>query len=116
MRKIREILRLKWDCELSHRQIAESCQVARPTVTEYIERATAVGLSWPLPPELDDPALERLLFPPQPQQAAPTRAVPDWPTVHDELQRKGVTLFLLWHEYKTQHPTGYGYTWFCTRY
>ena len=49
MRKIREILRLKWEQGLSHRQIAESCQVARPTVTEYLERATAVGLSWPLP-------------------------------------------------------------------
>src|SRR5215510_5376836 len=54
MRKIREILRLKWAQGLSHRQIAESCQVARPTVTEYIERATAVGLSWPLPPEVDE--------------------------------------------------------------
>ena len=58
MRKIREILRLKWECELSHRQIAESCQVARPTVTEYIARATAVGLSWPLPTELDETALD----------------------------------------------------------
>jgi transposase len=116
MRKIREILRLKWEGELSHRQIAESCQVARPTVTEYIERATAVGLSWPLPADLDETALERLLFPPRPHQPEPTRAVPDWPTVHAELQRKGITLFLLWQEYKAQHPTGYGYTWFCTRY
>src|SRR5262245_34208857 len=116
MRKIREILRLKWEQGLSHRQIAESCQVARPTVTEYVERATAVGLSWPLPADLDETALERLLFPPRPSQLEPTRAIPEWPTVHEELQRKGVTLFLLWHEYKAQHPTGYGYTWFCTRY
>ncbi len=77
MRKSREILRLKWECELSHRQIAESCQVARPPVTEYIERATAVGLSWPLPADLDETALERLLFPPRPSQPEPTRAVPD---------------------------------------
>jgi transposase len=116
MRKIREILRLKWEQGLSHRQIAESCQVARPTVTEYLERATAVGLTWPLPPELEETALERLLFPPRARPTAPQRAVPDWSTVHTELQRKSVTLFLLWHEYKTQHPTGYGYTWFCTRY
>ena len=116
MRKIREILRLKWEQGFSHRQIAESCQVARPTVTEYLERATAVGLSWPLPPDLDETALERLLFPPRARPTEPQRAVPDWPTVHTELQRKSVTLFLLWHEYKTQHPTGYSYTWFCTRY
>jgi transposase len=116
MRKIREILRLKWEQELSHRQIAESCQVARPTVTEYLERATAVGLSWPLPPELDETALARLLFPPRARPTEPQGAVPDWPTVHGELQRKGVTLFLLWHEYKAQHPTGYSYPWFCTRY
>jgi transposase len=116
MRKIREILRLKWEQGLSHRQIAESCQVARPTVTEYLERATAVGLSWPLPVDLDETALERLLFPPRVRPTEPQRAVPDWATVHTELQRKSVTLFLLWHEYKTQHPTGYSYTWFCTRY
>lgn len=116
MRKIREILRLKWEHNCSIRQIAESCQVARPTVTEYLERATAAGLSWPLPPELDELALERVLFPPRPRSAAPPRAVPDWATVHRELQRKSVTLLLLWQEYKTQYPTGYSYTWFCTRY
>jgi transposase len=94
MRKIREILRLKWEQGLSHRQIAESCQVARPTVTEYLERATAVGLSWPLPVDLDETALERLLFPPRVRPTEPQRAVPDWGTVHTELQRKSVTLFL----------------------
>jgi Homeodomain-like domain len=57
MRKIYEILRLKWERGLSHRQIAESCQVARPTVTDYLERATAAGLAWPLPAEMDDAAL-----------------------------------------------------------
>lgn len=116
MRKIREILRLTWEQGCSRRQIAESCQVARPIVTEYLERATAVGLSWPLPPELDEAALERLLFPPRVRPATPPRAVPDWATVHTELQRKSVTLFLLWQEYKAQHPTGYSYTWFCPRY
>src|SRR5689334_15816102 len=96
MRKIREILRLKWECGLSRRQIAESCQVARPTVTDYLERATAVGLFWPLPADLDESALERLLFPTSPQQPEPTRPMPEWAEVHSELQRKGMTLFLLW--------------------
>jgi transposase len=116
MRKIREILRLKWECGLSQRQIAESCQVARPTVTEYLQRAEAAGLGWPLPEDLAEDALERLLFPPRATQPAESRPVPEWATIHQELKRKGVTLFLLWQEYKATHPTGYGYTWFCTRY
>lgn len=116
MRKIREILRLRWECGLSRRQIAESCQVARPTVTEYLERATAVGLSWPLPADLDESALERLLFPALPRQSEPPRPLPEWPVIHAELQRKGVTLFLLWQEYRARSPAGYSYTWFCTRY
>ena len=64
MRKIREILRLRWGCRLSARQIARSLKVARSTVAEYLRRAAAAGLSWPLPEELDELALERLLFPP----------------------------------------------------
>ena len=56
MRKIREILRLKWDCGLSQRQIAESCAVARPTITESLQHAEAAGGAWPLPAELDDEA------------------------------------------------------------
>lgn len=116
MRKIREILRLKWSCGLSHRQVAQSCGVARPTVTEYMQRAQAAGLSWPLPAELDDSALERLLFPALVPSRLPPRALPDWAWVHQELKRKGVTLFLLWQEYKAICPEGYGYTWFCTHY
>jgi transposase len=116
MRKIREILRLKWDCGLSQRQIAESCAVARPTITEYLQRAEAAGVAWPLPAELDDEALERLLFPVQGSPRAEARPIPQWTEVHQELKRKGVTLFLLWQEYKAAHPAGYGYTWFCTRY
>jgi hypothetical protein len=64
MRKIREILRLKFECGLSQRDIAKSCSIARSTVGEYLIRASAAGLSWPLPDGVDDAALERLLFPP----------------------------------------------------
>lgn len=116
MRKIREILRLKWDCGLSQRQIAESCGIARPTVTEYLQRAEAAGVTWPLPAELEDEALERLLFSLPVSPRAEARPIPQWAEVHQELKRKGVTLFLLWQEYKAAHPPGYGYTWFCTRY
>ncbi len=73
MRTIREVLRLKWQEQLSNQQIAASCRIARSTVREYLERAASAGLAWPLSPELDDAALERLLFPPPPPVASETR-------------------------------------------
>jgi Transcriptional regulator, contains sigma factor-related N-terminal domain len=63
MRKVREVLRLKWGCGLSHRQIAKSCGIARPTVSDYVRRAQAAGRASPLPEGLDEGALERRLFP-----------------------------------------------------
>jgi hypothetical protein len=66
MRKIREVLRLTFDCHLTKRQIAKSCLVARSTVAEYLGRFAACGLSWPLSPEIDDEKLEELLFPKAP--------------------------------------------------
>ena len=65
--------------------------------------------------ELDDAALERLLFPPPPQGAT-VRPEPDWAMLHLELRRPGVTLALLWEEYRARQPAGYGYSWFCERY
>ena len=77
MRQVREVLRLTWAGGLSDRKIARSLSVSRPTVAEYVRRAQAAGLSWPLPAPLDDAALERLLFPvaPAPRTGAPP--VPD---------------------------------------
>jgi transposase len=116
MRKIKDILRLKWGCELSNRQVAASCGVARSTVAETLYRATAAGLSWPLPEDLDDTQLETRLYPVTPSPSSPLRAMPDWAVVHQELARKGVTLALLWQEYKAQHPDGYQYSRFCDLY
>lgn len=116
MRKIKEVLRLKWECGLSNRQIAQSCALARPTVTEYLCRAAAAGVAWPLPAEFDEGRLEQLLFPPRSAIRTEPRLVPDWAEVHQELKRKGVTLWLLWQEYKVAHPTGYHYSWFCQQY
>ena len=64
MRKIQEVLRLKWSQGLSNRQIAKACGIARPTVGEYLRRAAEAGLAWPLPAGLDEASLERQLFPP----------------------------------------------------
>ena len=116
MRRIREVLRLKHELRRSHREIARSLGIANSTVSDYARRAAAAGLSWPLPEGLDDAALEAALFPPPPSSGA-RRPVPDWDRVHRELQRhKGVTLELLWLEYREAHPDGYQYSWFCKRY
>jgi hypothetical protein len=77
MRKIKEVLRLKWECGLSNRQIAQSCALARPTVTEYLCRAAAAGVAWPLPADLDEGALAQLLFPPRAAVPVERRPVPD---------------------------------------
>ena len=116
MRKIKEVLRLKWGQGLSNRQIAKACGIARPTVGEYLRRAAEAGLSWPLSADLDEASLERQLFPPPPSLPAPARGFPDWAHVHQELKHKGVTLFLLWQEYRETHPEGYQYSWFCDHY
>jgi Bacterial regulatory proteins, gntR family len=96
MRQVHEVLRLKWGQGLSERKIAQSLGISRPTVAEYVRRAHAAGLSWPLPTTCAEGALERLLFPASPARAPAPHLVPDWATVHQELTRKGVTLFLLW--------------------
>ena len=116
MRRVREILRLKWELGLSVRQIAHSSGLSHPTVLRYIERARACGLSWPLPAELDDAELERRLFPPPPPPSEARKAQPDWVVVHREMKRKDMTLLLLWDEYKAAHPNGYQYTTFCRHY
>jgi transposase len=116
MRHVKEVLRLKWGCGLSDRKIAPSLGISRPTVAEYVRRARAAGLSWPLPETLNDAALERLLFPGQPAQSPIQSLTPDWAVVHRELTRKGVTLFLLWQEYKAAAPEGFQYSWFCRAY
>jgi transposase len=115
MRKVRELLRLKWGLGVSHRQAARALGISPSTVVEYERRARQAGLSWPLPEEMDDARLEALLFPPAPAANVP-RALPDWDQVNRELRRKGVTLQLLWLEYRQRHPDGYQYSQFCELY
>jgi transposase len=116
MRKIKDVLRLKFEAGLSNRRIAGSCGISRTAVAEYLGRFEEAGLSWPAAGELDDTLLERKLYPPAVALPAGERPVPDWSLVHKELRRKGVTLTLLWHEYKAAHPEGFQYSWFCEAY
>lgn len=116
MRKIKEVLRLKWERGLSNRQVAVACGISRPTVREYLRRAAEAGLSWPLPEDLGESRLEQLLFPPPPDLPAQIRGMPDWLRVQEELRGKHVTLFLVWQEYREANPEGYQYSWFCENY
>jgi transposase len=113
---IREVLRLKLDCGLSDRQIAKTAGIARSSVGEYIQRFRESGLVWPVSAVLSDRELEACLFPPPPAVPRVQRPVPDWPTVHTEMRRKGVTLMLLWQEYQAANPDGFQYSWFCDAY
>ena len=117
MRTIKEVLRLKLACGLSDRQVARSCSIGRATVSEYLRRAEKAGLSWPLPEGMDDSQLDARLFPVAPAfSAGVPRPVPDWLKTREEMRKKGVTLFLLWEEYKEIHPDGFQYSWFCEQY
>src|SRR5260370_898993 len=116
MRSVREILRLRAE-GLSDRAIARSTRLARSTVSDYAGRAVAAGLSWPLPEGLTDTALEALLFVRGgPAARARRKPEPDWASLHRELRRPGVTLMLLWQEYRAGAPEGYGYSRFCELY
>lgn len=115
MRKIREILKLKWQDGLSNRQIATSCNVSPSTVSDLVQRAAHAGLSWPSVQEMTDRALEAMLYV-DVSIRKPPQAMPDWQKVHKELSRPGVTLKLLWWEYKEIQSDGFQYTQFCYHY
>jgi len=116
MRKIREVLRLKLELGLSDRLIGQSVGLARSTVQDYVIRAQQVGVSWPLPPELDDVQLEDLLFCHRDQSVTRLAHEPDWVQIDQELRRKGVTRQLLWEEYRQKHPDGWQYATFNDNY
>jgi transposase len=116
MRKIEEVLRLKYEVGLTHREIARSCAISASTVSEYVTHAKAAGLSWPLPEELSGAELEGLLFPEQKAASGGRKPPPDWSFVYKELRRKSVTLSLLWLEYRQEQPEGYSYSQFCHHY
>lgn len=115
MRKTREILRLRWGERRSIREVGRSCGVSPSTVVDCTSRAQVAGLSWPLPAEMDDIALEALLYAPKPGDV--DRQPPDFKMLYRELRKKGVTLELLWMEYReSAGDTGYSYSHFCDLY
>jgi transposase len=119
MRKIKEVLRLKYDCGLSEREIARSCRVSRSTVADYLRKAQAAGLGWPEGATLTEAQLDERLFPVQRIPSSVQRPLPDCQYIYDQLrtyQKVNLTLSQLWIEYKEKHPDGYQYTQFCDYY
>ena len=117
MRKIREVLRVTLGEGLSRRQVSAAVELPLATVSNYLSRARAAGIVWPLPEGLDDAALEARLFSRAAIPATRSRPLPDWAELDRELRGKmNVTLALLHLEYKERHPEGYQYTQFCRYY
>ena len=115
MRRIKEVLRMHFLGGFVERQIALAAQLKKSTVHDYLVRAKQAGLAWDKAEQLNDDEIEKLLFP-LADSAFAGKALPDWGNVHRELRRKGVTLELLWSEYREHHPMGYGYSRFCELY
>ena len=119
MRKIKEVLRLKYDCGISDREISRSCSISRSTVADYLRRATAAGLTWNEASVLTQSQLEERLFPTEHIPSSVHRPPPDCEYIYNQLRtyRKfNLTLSQLWLEYKEKHPDGYQYTQFCEHY
>lgn len=116
MKKIRQVLRLHHEMHSSRRQIARSLGISRDAVTDYLTRAAAAELSWPLPLDMDDAALEARLFPRILTHDRTRKSEPDWAVVHEERKRKGGTLQVLHEEYLTDNPDGLSYSMFCQRF
>ncbi len=119
MRKIKEVLRLRYELKLSYQQIGRSCAIGVSTVHNYLERFKAAQLSWPLSEEWDEARLNAALLP-KTQSVVDrkgARAQPEFEVIHKELQaNKHVTLQLLWEEYRQANPDGYGYSRYCELY
>ena len=113
MRELRQMLRLAYG-GVSAREIGRVLGIARSTVQENLGRAAQAGLTWPLPAELTDDALAGRLFARSGAKSGQRRRVePNWSELIVELKKPGVTMAILWEEYRTIHPQGYGYSRFC---
>ncbi|MCG3143133.1 MAG: IS21 family transposase ISPpu7 [Gammaproteobacteria bacterium] len=118
MRKLKDVLRLKYEAGLSQRQIARALRLSLGVVNKYLNAAQAAGITWPLPETLSEAQLRRELFPPESPSPQAAYAQPDFAAIHRELQRgQGVTRQLLWEEYVEANPENhYQYTQFCLYY
>ena len=111
--KLREILRLGMKHQLGYREISRSCAVSHVTVRAYLKQVKDSGIPWDEVEALEESHLLKLVQGAHRTELKRSRPEPDWQHIHKELKRKGVTLQLLWEEYKELHPDGYQSTQFC---
>ncbi len=120
MRKLKEVLRLRYELKLGYQQIGRSCAIAPSSVHKYLKRAEAANIAWPLPEGWDEAKLEATLFPRAESNLPakrPARMSPDFASIHEQLRsHKHLTLQLLWEEYRQANPDGYRYSRFCELY
>lgn len=114
--KLREILRLGLKHQMGNREIARSCSVSHVTVGAYLNQARNSGMGWDEIGSLSELQLRKLVQGAHITKPKRSKPEPDWQYIHKELRRKGVTLQLLWEEYKGQYPDGYQSTQFCELY
>ena len=115
MRRIREALRLRFTPPgMSQNRTAEVLSISRSTVQEYWHRFDRLGMTWEEALGLPEPDMEKRLFP-EPEVRSERPAL-DYGSLHQELHRAGVTLQLLWEEYRQVNPDGYRYSQFCDLY
>lgn len=116
LRMIKDVIRLKWSSRLTHEEIAAALKVSKGVVAKYVALASAAGLDWQTVQDWDERELVARLLP-RSAEASPV-VVPDWGRIHRELDRKGVTLMLLWQEYVAEHAEQrtWRYTQFCEHY
>ena len=118
MRKVKQILRLKFELAMSNRAISRACNVGRETVRDYLIRFQSCGLRWAEVAQMDEASVEKLLFPgPSDKGGGKKKVAPCWRFIHEEMKKKGVTLRLLWEEYCQPDPaSAYSYSQFCNLY
>tara|TARA_R110002153_G_scaffold172540_1_gene325403 strand:- start:749 stop:2305 length:1557 start_codon:yes stop_codon:yes gene_type:complete len=115
MRKVKDVLRLKFEAGLSHRDIGKCLNLGPATVSEVLTRFKSSDLSWPLPDDYSDKQLENTLY--TTAAAKRNKRLPDFIQMREELKRKGMTKLLLWQEYcSSDTDTAYGYTQYCEHY
>ena len=115
MRKVKDVLRLKFEAGLSHRDIGKCLNLGPATVSEVLTRFKSSDLSWPLPDDYSDKQLENTLY--TTAVAKRNKRLPDFIQMREELKRKGMTKLLLWQEYcSADTDTAYGYTQYCEHY
>ena len=115
MTNIKEVLRLKYECGLSIRQIASCTKVSRSTISEIINRFAQGSLQWPLQPQQSESFLNQQLF--HDKSPSPVKVMPDFAQYFIELKRKSMTKLLLWQEYAEQYQEqAYQYSQFCEHF